>query len=901
MKQKRNGFISVLLVLIWSLLGSVHYVQAATYTVSNTNDSGSGSLRQAIIDANATSIADTIVFNIPGDGKKQIIPNSPMPAITQPVTINGTTQTCSSCGANEPRIELSGNGAGNDAIGLRITGNGTGSTIRGMIINRFSSNGIFLDSGSNTIVGNYIGTNADGTAAAANGGDGIGIFSGTNLVDASNNTIGGTVAADRNVISGNSQNGIGITAQDGGTASSNTITGNYIGTNASGTSAIPNGGDGILINHAQGSGTLSGNTVGGTTGITVGGNCTGACNLISGNSVNGVGLWHGGVTSTTILGNYIGTNAGGTSAIANGDIGVEIQESANNIVGGTSAEARNVISGNLGAGVFITGGSATGNTIHGNYIGTNAAGTADVGNVKMGLGIGYSPGIQAAHDNNIGSITGTTPGGACTGGCNLISGNDQNGVLIIGPGGNQLRSNYIGTNAAGTGNIKNTLDGIGIDNSPNNGIGNGTASGRNVISANGDNGIIITGGTGNRIDGNYIGLASDGGSLGNAGAGVMLAGGADTAILGNGINYNVKLGIDLGYNNVSLNDQNDGDGGPNKTQNFPNLFGAVTKDISGTVTTKIGGHFNSMPSSSFRLDFFESGNCNAGVPLNFGEGHNFIGSLDVTTDVHGNTAFVFTPSSSVPNGKYITATATKKIGSTPAETSEFSQCILNNVAKPALTDSATWYLKYDLTTGSADKTFGYGFPAYQLMCAWDPNQLGVKLPVVFSEGSWFMRASYTTGTADLSFSYGASDAKPVCGDWDGDGVETIGVVSPNSTWSLRNTNSSGAPDIGPFQYGPFPSTPVVGDWDGDGDDNIGVFFSNNSWSQRNTNDSGPATSEFNFGFIPGYPVVGDWDGDGDDTIGSVSDSNWALRNSNSSGAANVNFQYGFPGAKPLIW
>jgi len=884
--------------LLLSLFANVPKVKAATFTVSNTNESGSGSLRQAIIDANTTSIADDIDFNIPGDGKKQIIPTSPMPAITRPVTINGTTQPCSSCGASEPRIELSGNGAGSSAIGLRITGNGAGSTIRGMIINRFSSNGIFLDSGNNTIVGNYIGTNAAGTDAAANSGDGIGIFSGTNLVDASNNVIGGTVAADRNIISGNAQNGIGITAQDGGSASSNTISGNYIGTNATGNSAVANGGDGILVNHAQGSATLSGNTIGGTVGVTVGGGCTGACNLISGNQVNGVGLWHSGVTSTAVSGNYVGINASGTSAIYNGDIGLEIQETANNTIGGTVAEARNVISGNLGAGIFITGDGATGNTVLGNYVGTNSAGNADVGNIKMGIGIGYSPGIQPAHDNNIGSATGTTPGGSCTGGCNLISGNDQNGVLIIGPGGNQLRGNYIGTNATGTGNIKNALDGIGVADSPNNGIGNGTSNGRNVISANGDNGVIITGGTGNRIDGNYIGLASDGGSLGNTGAGVMLAGGTDTAIVGNGIGYNVKLGIDLGYNNVSLNDGGDSDGGANRTQNFPNVYAAKTVGSN----TKVGGQFNGAPSTSFQLEFFSSNSCNAGVTLNYGEGQTYIGSTSVTTDVYGNTAFSFTPGSSVPGGQYITATATKKIGSTPAETSEFSLCRLVNIDRPALTNGATWFLKNDLTSGSADQTFGYGFPSYFLMCAWDPNQPGVKLPVIFSVGSWFMRASYTTGNADLSFSYGASNAKPVCGDWNGDGTETVGVVSPDSTWNLRDSNSIGPADAGSFQYGPFPSTPVVGDWDGDGDDNVGVFFGDNSWSERNTNSAGPATSEFNFGFVPSYPVVGDWDGNGTDTVGSVSTGGtWSLRNSNSSGATSATFQFGFPTTKPLVW
>lgn len=888
--------LGVLLSYVWLSL-QINLVSAATYTVTNTDDSGSGSLRQAINDANAGSGADTINFSI-SSGHQQIIPTSAMPPIVNPVVIDGTSQPGFS---GAPLIELSGNGAGTAAIGLRVTGNGAGSTIKGLVINRFDGNGIFLDSHNNTIVGNYIGTSADGMAAAGNIGDGIGIFSGTSSVNASGNTIGGTSLADKNLISGNGQsnpngaNGITITAQNGGNANYNAIKGNLIGTNANGTATIANNADGILLNDG-GSGTVIGNVIGGTTGTTPGGSCTGACNLISGNQANGVGYWHAGVTGNTVLGNFIGTNMFGTGRLPNGDIGIEAQDAPNNTIGDTSDSGRNVISGNNGAGVFISGSGSTGTTIIGNLIGTNSAGNGAVANSKMGIGIGFAAGVTTAHHVNIGGTAGTTPGGSCTGSCNVISGNGQNGILMIGPGGNQVIGNYIGTDATGTANIRNALDGIGVADSPNNAIGDGTANGRNIIAANGDNGIIITGGSGNRIHANFIGRGSNGVSLGNAGAGVMVAGGVDTAILANGIGYNVKLGIDLGYNNVSVNDANDGDGSANRTQNFPSIFAAKT--TGGT--TRIGGNFNSTPQTAFQLDFFAGSHCNAGRPDNFGEGENYIGSTDVTTDVHGNTAWGFVPSSPVGGGQYITATATKKIGSIPAETSEFSQCILVNVTKPALADGATWFLKYDLTSGAADKTFGYGFPSYLIMCAWDPNQPGVKLPVVFSGGNWFMRASYTTGTADLSFSYGASNAKPVCGDWDGDGTETVGIVTPDSTWSLRNINSPGVPDIGPFQYGPFNSTPLAGDWDGNGSDSIGTVDGGNNWSLRNSANNGPADIGFHYGV--GQPIVGDWDGNGIDTIGVVSTGgHWALKNAFGDGPSQVDFDFGFSGAKPLVW
>ncbi len=875
--------------------------EAATFTVINTNDSGAGSLRQAIIDANATVGTDNINFSI-GSGAQQIIPTSALPPITRPVVIDGTTQTGFS---GTPLIELSGNGAGAGARGFYVSGNGAGSTIKGLIINNFSSQGIFIDTSSVTIVGNYIGTNASGTADAGNGGDGVAIFSGTSLADANSNIVGGTSASDRNVISGNNENGIGITAQDGGDASSNTVHGNYVGTNASGTGSIPNTGDGILINHAGGaSATSTNNIIGGATGTTPDGACTGACNLVSGNTANGIGLWHTGVSGTTVAGNFVGTNASGTGAVANGNIGVEINETANNIVGGTTPSARNILSGNGGSGVFLTGAAATGNVVGGNYVGTNSSGNSGVGNVKMGIGIGASPGAVGANSNTIGGTTGNTPGGACTGSCNLISGNGENGIFISGTEsfGNQFVGNYIGTNASGTGSIGNTLDGIGLLSTPNTMIGGSTANARNVISGNGDNGIIIVSGasTGNRIEGNYIGLNTSGSSLGNTDSGVVVSSATDTAILSNNIAFNGKLGIDLDNNGTpNLNDPNDTDSGANRLQNFPNIYAVKTVGS----TTKIGGQFNGTPSTNFQLDFFSSDGCNAGVPNNYGEGQNFVGSTSISTDIFGNTAFGYTAPSAIPGGKYVTATATKKIGSAPAETSEFSLCMLVNSAKPALTNGAGWFLKNDLTTGPADKQFGYGFPATLLMCAWDPNQPGVKLPVVYSGGGWYMRASYTTGTADLSFSYGGPSFKAVCGDWDGDGVDTPGVVSTESQWLLRNSNSGGSADAGNFQFGPFSVTPVAGDWDGNGTDTIGAVTSGNQWYLRNSNDSGGADGGSpSYGHLPGYPIVGDWDGNGSDTIGSVNTGGtWSIRNANTSGAPNGEFQYGFPGAIPLIW
>lgn len=881
--MKKIFFVTICLILVsvpLFLLTTTTVQAACTRTVTNTNDSGAGSLRQAILDSNVSSDLDEICFNIAGGGVKTISPTSALPAITRPTILDGTTQTGFS---SSLLIELNGTSAGASVPGIWVTGGST--TIKGLIINRFSGNGIILtDNGGNTIVRNQIGTDSVGTLDYGNGGDGLGIF------NSPNNTVGGSSSTDRNIISGNGGNGLGIT---GGSASGNVVKGNYIGTTIFGTAAIPNTGDGLLINDSPN------NTVGGMTGTTPDGSCTGDCNLISGNIVNGIGIWHSLATGNTVYGNFVGVNVSGTGNLANGDIGLEINEAANNTVGGSTPEARNIFSGNLGAGVFVTGAGATGNTVQGNYIGTNTYGNLAMPNIKMGVGIGNSPGIGFAHHNTIGGTAATTPGGSCTGACNLISGNVQNGILITGAGGsNQILGNTIGLNVAGTGNLANGLDGIGINGSPNNLIGNGSASARNVISGNLDNGIIIVGGasTGNRIDSNYIGIGTDGSDNGNRGAGVMVADGVDSAILGNSIYSNNKLGIDLNYNNVTLNDNRDGDGGPNRSQNFPVVFAETAGNV-----TRIYGTLNSTPNTSFRIDFFSSPFCNAGPPLNFGEGKSFLSNTTVSTDVFGNVSFAFTSPSAVAGGQFITTTASKLLGSTPAETSEFSECSQVNASRPGVFSGSYWFLRNSLISGVADSTFIYGFPAKVLMCAWDTGKPGVKLPVVFSDGSWFFKDNLTDGVANLSFGYGSPGDRPVCGDWDGDGIDSIGVVSGANVWALRNSNSGGPAEI-VFQYGPYWSIPVVGDWDGNGTDTIGVVIPGNGWSLRNAVSGGPEQIAFQYGSPGTTPVVGDWNGDGIDSIGVVSSGNtWFLRNFSSSGPVNISFQYGFPGSQPVVW
>src|SRR6185503_12505247 len=199
--------------------------------VTNTNDSGSGSLRQALLDANNNAGPQTIAFNIPGAGVHTIAPLSALPQVTDSVIIDGYTQPGSSVntlarGDNALLlIELNGGNSGN---GLDI--HADNCTVRGLIVNRATGMGIDLWSSNNLIEGNFIGTNATGTNSLGNA-VGVRVISS----GAANNTIGGTTAAARNVISGN---GYGVFAAFNPLGTK--VQGNYIGTNAAGTAVLAN-------------------------------------------------------------------------------------------------------------------------------------------------------------------------------------------------------------------------------------------------------------------------------------------------------------------------------------------------------------------------------------------------------------------------------------------------------------------------------------------------------------------------------------------------------------------------------------------------------------------------------------------------------------------------------------
>ncbi len=337
--------------------------------ITRPGTDGAISLREALLAANNTGntggVPDRIHFAIGGGGVRTITPTSALPTLTEAVVIDGSTQ---GGWAGAPLIVLAGNAAG-VADGLTIGAGAGGSTVRGLVINRFTGNGLSLLGGNNILQGNYIGTVADGSAAAGNAGGGLYITSGGNL-------IGGTTAALRNLVSGN---GIGDTPGieiNGAAATGNLLLGNYIGVNAAGTAAIGNASEGIVV-------------YGGAANTTIGGTAAGAGNLIAGNSdPTSSGLWISGGGGNLIQGNRFGTSADGTLAIGNGYAGILIDNASDNTIGGTVAGAGNVIANAVVAhGVAIQGASAQRNAILGNTI---------YGNAQLGIDIkgAWTPGVN---------------------------------------------------------------------------------------------------------------------------------------------------------------------------------------------------------------------------------------------------------------------------------------------------------------------------------------------------------------------------------------------------------------------------------------------------------------------------------------------------------------------------
>jgi hypothetical protein len=723
-------------------LGLAGPARAATYTVDSAMDAALGtcqpavdddcSLRDAITASNGTAgVADDIGFKIPGPGIHTIGLNASLPTITDPVVIDGYTQGDGATANDQAAwtAPFAANGLGsiavlrievdrNDNGGIVISGGGT--TVRGLSI--FDSPdpplaaAITLQTaGGNKVTGNFIGLRANGAVpdiatSQQNMGAGVTVRSGDG------NVIGGTLPADRNVISANSSNSGGGIRVEGGAHTR--IRGNLIGTTPAGT-AVPT----VMGTDPPGpvpvtNGNLGGIWVNGfqdgadpVTDVLIGGAEPGAGNLISGNTHDGdsgaitVNL-NSTTTEVTILGNRIGTDVTGTAALGNNTNGVY---AASPIALGDDTGHGNLISGNCCTGVRLDGAD---HTIQGNRIGTNAAGTAALPNQS---------GISTRAGTTL--IGGTTPGAR-----NLISGNGLFGITGDAFDDNDIQGNYIGTDATGTAALGNGFAGIVVPGGTGNTIGGPAAGSDNVISGNGRVGVLLThpgegssaalnqvlgnaigtdatraaavpnGGPGVEVQNggrNVIGRPGEGNTIAhNGGDGVLVTGepgqfGSDVfendgnSIRGNSIFSNGGLGIDLGADTdeilddgdgVTQNDAGDGDGGNNELQNFPSLT-AVTPGASTTVS----GTLSSAPGATYKIDLYETAACDASGN---GEAVSHLGSADVTTDGAGNASWTHTVGPTVAPGSLVTATATGPDGST----SELSACRVSVTAPAPATE-----------------------------------------------------------------------------------------------------------------------------------------------------------------------------------------------------------------------
>ncbi|MBQ6046620.1 MAG: right-handed parallel beta-helix repeat-containing protein [Bacteroidales bacterium] len=512
-----------ILTIIISLMILLN-ANAAVYIVTNTNDSGTGSLRNALTQCSNSAGPHTINFNIPATdagynaqtGVWVIAPSSTYPYIqTSNVTIDGTSQTTFGGDRNPLGPEIVIDGSDIVDYGFRFM-NASHTTVKGLCICRFTEAAQFYNSPYSTVTSCYVGTDATGSSAMGNY-IGLEFISGSDYC-----TIGGNTAADRNVISGNEH--IGIRLLD---VRYCTVSANLIGTDRTGTYAIPNA-DGMSME-----GAVQYCTIGGTTET--------ERNIISGNLDYGLPLFGVGATENIIIGNYIGTDITGSYAIGN-TYGVLCDDgSFSNRVGGPSDAERNIISGNVGYGVFLYNNGTSRNLIQNNYIGTDRTGMLAVANTAGIIidGISYSNIIDD----------------------NIISGNLQSGIgiNITGSDSNRIVRNKIGVNAANQ-PLPNGMDGIRISQGPVGTQIGGTPAESNIIAHNGACGVYITNPScvSNRISCNSF-------------------------------HDNGFLAIDLYQPGVSANDNGDSDAGANNLLNFPVIqsvtFNQSSHTLSGTLDT----------------------------------------------------------------------------------------------------------------------------------------------------------------------------------------------------------------------------------------------------------------------------------------------------------------------------
>lgn len=647
--------------------------RAATLVVTKTADDGSnGTLRWAIQQANS---GDTITFDIPttdpgyqaSGGYWRIVLSSRLEITKDNITIDGTVPS----GGTVPKIELVGNLS---ALFIKSSNN----TVRGLIVNGITFgfdvdgpegvgiviSGLDGPADNNVVEYNYLGTNYNGTQAIPNDEGGLAIVYG-----ASNNIV------RNNVISGNNGYGVyvgkGPDANDTAINSGNRIENNMIGLNAAGSAGLANETHGVeLFDNAVDTIVGPGNVISGNGGgdafnphygVKIIGRLSSDSTPISGNQV---------------IGNIIGMNKDGTSAIPNTGGGVKVGTSRNTKIGAAGDTNRNVIAGNSGPGVLVDDqepgvtGARDGIQITNNWIGLNKSGTGSVQNsIGVILECGAT-GVTVGPDNVI-------SGNASGGGMRIRNTNQGGGGITTGPNcdkpaqNNVVVGNKIGTNPNGdppgsSNPFRNFFGIIVEEGASSNTIGGAGANDGNLIAGNEFFGIAVGRSTGsndaannNVIQGNRIEVN---GTLGNSAAGILIRNNAsNNRITRTATTGNAGPGIDL-------------TSGGNTELSAPGISNpAVAANL--TLTGSISGGTN-CGSNSCVVEVFDS------TTRENEEGPRYIASFNTS----GSGAFSVSLSECRP---YLTFTITDQSNNTAPFTNAFGPFDNCNAATPTFGVSFT--------------------------------------------------------------------------------------------------------------------------------------------------------------------------------------------------------------------
>ncbi len=426
-----SAFASVTFLLLPS------FASAATITVNADGDlrargDGACELAEAIDNANKGSDlsggdcvsgsagSDTIVFGVGKENVRTINLVAPLPEIASEIHIDGTTGSGEKdAGCSLGNLFVSLNGGGNVEYGLSFQESlSDRGSVKGLNIFGMTEAAIFIGADRVTVTCNTIGTNLDGTLPASTPNSNYGIF----MKDADFSVIGKAGAG--NIISGNGNTGIFMVD-----SSDNTIQGNVIGADVTGTKPVANHWNGIAL-------TTSGRNL-------IGGTGKGQSNLIAGNDGSGIVL--NGSYHNFIKGNKIGTDVTGKISLGNTKTGIRINAGGSyNLIGGSTPEEKNLISANGQNGIWIVEGDK--NLIQGNSIGTDVSGTFPLPNKGSGILINGEEGTRE------GNVIG---GSELLGEANVISGNKEYGVHLKNTKNTEVNNNFIGLGSDGVRNLKN--------------------------------------------------------------------------------------------------------------------------------------------------------------------------------------------------------------------------------------------------------------------------------------------------------------------------------------------------------------------------------------------------------------------------------------------------------------